>query len=101
MELSRNVLNTYLPPNRKLISKELLDVIHKHNMKRNLAMIKREAEIFGLLFLGDGATISICTFLNPLVSEKNIPVAVLEIVDCQGHLADGNKNIEYSFVIYF
>ena len=24
-------------------------------------------------------------------SEKNIPVAVLETVDCQGHLADGNK----------
>ena len=22
---------------------------------------------------------------------KNIPVAVLEIVDCQGHLPDGNK----------
>ena len=22
---------------------------------------------------------------------KNIPVAVLEIIDCQGHLADGNK----------
>ena len=25
---------------------------------------------------------------------ENIPVAVLETVDCQGHLADGNKKDE-------
>ena len=54
-------------------------------------MIKREAEIFGLFFLGDGAKIPRCPLLNILDSVKNIPVAVLEIVDCQGHLADGNK----------
>ena len=54
-------------------------------------MIEKEAGIFGLLFLGDGATISRCPLLNILDSAKNIPVAVLEIIDCQGHLADGNK----------
>ena len=59
-------------------------------MKRNLAMIKKEAEIFGLLFLVDGAAIPRCPLLNILDSAK-IPVAVLEIVDCQGHLADSNK----------
>ena len=40
-------------------------------------MIKNEAEIFGLLFLGDGATIPICPLLNILVSGEIIPVAVL------------------------
>ena len=54
-------------------------------------MIKKEADIFGLLFLGDGATISRFPLLNILRSAKNIPVAVLEIVDCQGHLSLGNK----------
>ena len=44
-----------------------------------------------MLFLVDGATISICTLLNIMASSKNIPVAVLEIVDCQVYLADGNK----------
>ena len=44
-----------------------------------------------MLFLGDGATISRCALLNILDSEKNLPVAVLVIVDCQGNLADGNK----------
>ena len=81
--MSRNFSKTYTHPNRKLISKELLDVIHEHNTKRNLAMIKKEAKIFVLLFLGDGATISRFPLLNILASVKNIPVAVLEIVDCQ------------------
>ena len=61
-------------------------------MKRNLAMIKNKAEIFGLLFLGNSSKISICPLLNIMHSRKNIPVAVLEIVDCQGHLAHGKKN---------
>ena len=73
---SRNVSKTYIPPNRNLISKEILDIIHKENTKRNLAMIKKEAEIFGLLFLGDGAIISICPLLNILYSGKNILVTV-------------------------
>ena len=60
-------------------------------MKINLVMIKKEADIFGFLFLGDGATISRCPLLNILASAKNIPVAVLDIVDCQGHLSRGNK----------
>ena len=101
LELSRNVSKTYITPNRKLISKELLDIIQEQNMKINLAMIKKEADIFGLLFLGDGATISRCPLLNILASAKNIIVAVLEIVDCQGYLSDGNKNMEHSFVIVF
>ena len=53
-------------------------------------MIKNEAEIFGLLFLGDGATISMFPVLNMMYSAKKIPVAVLEIINCQDHLADGN-----------
>ena len=80
--MSRNVSKTYIPPNRNLISKELRDVIHELNMKSNLAMIKKEADIFGLLFLEDGATIPRCPLLNILASERNKPVAVLEIIDC-------------------
>ena len=50
LELSRNVSKTYIHPNRKILSKELLDVINEQNMKRNLEMIKKEVEIFGLVF---------------------------------------------------
>ena len=44
-----------------------------------------------MYFLGDGDTISGCPLLNILDSTKNIPISVLEIVDCQGHLDYGNK----------
>ena len=54
-----------------------------------MSLIEKESEIFGLLFLGDGATISRVPLLKILVSVKNLPVAVLELVDYQGHLADG------------
>ena len=64
--MSRNFKKIYIPPNRKLISKELIDGVQEQNMNRNLAMKKKEAEIFGLLFLGYGATISRCSLLNIL-----------------------------------
>ena len=60
-------------------------------MKSNLAMIKKEADIFGLLFLGHGAIISICPLLNILYYGENVPVAVLQFFYCQGRLTDGNK----------
>ena len=43
-------------------------------------MIKKESEIFELLFLIDGATISIFPLLNIMDYGENILVAVLEIV---------------------
>ena len=63
LELARNVSKTFIPHNRNLILKELLGVIHEQSMK-TIAMIKKEAEIFGLLFLGDVASISRCPLLN-------------------------------------
>ena len=51
--------------------------------------MKKSLRFFRLLFLGDGATISRVPLLNILVSGKNLPVAVLELVDCLGHLAYG------------
>ena len=47
--------------------------------------------MFGLLFLGDGATISRFPLLNIMASGENIPVAVLEPFWFQGHLDDGDK----------
>ena len=63
--------NNYQPPNRNLISKDMLGVIHDQNMERNLKLIKKESDISGLLFLGDGANISRIPLLNILVSGGN------------------------------
>ena len=70
LEIARTVSKCYQSPNRKLISKYLLDVIHDQSMERNLSLIEKESAIFGLLFLGDGAPISRVPLLKILVSEK-------------------------------
>ena len=40
LDLERDLSKGYNPPNRKLISRDILDVIHEQNMKRNLSMIR-------------------------------------------------------------
>ena len=44
-----------------------------------------------MLFFDEGATISRPPLLNILVSGKNPPVSVLDLVGCQGCLTDGEK----------
>ena len=68
LDLAINVPKSYQPPKRNLISKDLWDIIHDHNMARNFSLIKKESDTFGLLFIGDGANISRITILNILVS---------------------------------
>ena len=89
LDLERNVSKCYKPPNRKLMSKDLLDVIHGQKMERKLILIKKESDIFGLFFLVDGATISRIPLLNILVSGGDIPVSVLDFFGCQVHSASG------------
>ena len=68
LDLKTNVSKSYQPPNRKLISKGILDVIHDKNMEMNLSLIKKESYIFVFLSLGDGVNIYIIPILNILVS---------------------------------
>ena len=44
--LARTVSKCYQYPNRNLISKDRLDVIHDQNMERNLILIEKESDIF-------------------------------------------------------
>ena len=53
LELAQTKSKDYISSNRKLIFKELLDLIDEQNTQMNLTVIQNEAEIFGLLFLSD------------------------------------------------
>ena len=99
IELERTVSKCYQPPNRKLISKDLLEVIHYQKIERSSSLIEKESDIFGLLFLGDGATISRVPLLNILVSGNNLQVAALELVDC--HYQMVGEIMESLYVIDF
>ena len=69
--LAKKLSKGFQPSNRKLISKDNLDVIHDQNTERNLSLIKKGSEMFGFLFLGDGTTIYRNLLLNILVSKKS------------------------------
>ena len=77
LDLARNVSKCYQLPNRNIIHKDILYVIHGQNMERNLSLIKKESDIFGFLFLGDGSNIFIILLLKTLVLGENPPVDVL------------------------
>ena len=50
LELARTVSKCCQTPNRKLISKDILDVIHDQNMERNLSLIEKESDILDCYF---------------------------------------------------
>ena len=74
MDFVRNLSTFYNPPDRNFVAKYLLDFIHEHNMKMNLYVISKEADLFGLLLLWYSATIYRSTLLNILVSGKKVKV---------------------------
>ncbi len=56
---------------------------------KNISKLLQDAEVFGLWWLGDGATIKRMPLFNILVLCGNVPSAVVSIVDCTTHMSDG------------
>jgi hypothetical protein len=50
-----------------------------------------QSKIFGVSVFGDGAIITNVPLINILLSSPNNPFALLESVDCTGHMAKGGK----------
>ncbi len=58
---------------------------------KNISKLLQDVEVFGLGWLGDGATIKRMPLLNILVLCGNVPPTVVSIVDCTSHISDGGK----------
>ena len=94
-----NVSKGYQHQNRKLIFEDILDVTRDQNKEMNLNFIKKESDIFWLLFLSDSVTIFKLSAVEHIGFSKKLPVAVLLLVDYQGNLAYGEENMEALYVI--
>ena len=77
LDLAINMSKGYQPPKRKLIHKDVMYVIHDHNMESELIVIKKELYVFIFVFLGDGDTISRTSMLNILVSGKTTSICII------------------------
>ena len=82
--LSGTVSYNWKPPSHNKISGKLLDISYKNTIEKNEEELKKEADTFGIAFLGDFATIKKMPLLNILGSPANTPPVVLEVKDCTG-----------------
>ena len=91
LKLSKLVPGNYSPPNRRAIANELLDLNYIKRMEKYKASLNLDGDIFGLSMFGDGATVKKMPLMNILASGAHEPIAVMDIVDCTGHLEKGGK----------
>ena len=96
LTLAKLVTKKYVPPGRNKVAGELLDLNYDLYIKNTTELLMKEADVYGLTFFGDAATVKKTPLINILASSVHLPVGCLRIVDCTGHLqADGRKDAAY------
>ncbi len=80
-----------------LSSGKLLHLNFQAAYENNLAAILKDANVFGLSWLGNGATIKQTSLMNMLVMCGNSPQTVMSIFDCTEHMSTGGKFIMKQF----
>ena len=91
LECARAVGQAYRCPNRHDIGGDLLEVNFKNYRDANLTVATRDAATFGLVVMGDGATIKRMPLLNALVINGNSHPVVAAIRDCTKHMSMAGK----------
>ena len=85
------VKQDFVIPGRKKIGGDLLKLNYQNCQKMNRAQLLASAPMFGLSFLGDGATIHKMPLINVLAMSANVPPVTVCINDCTDHLQGGGK----------
>jgi hypothetical protein len=81
----------FVIPNRRRIGGELLDLNYETTYKANKEKLLKEARVFGLAFLGDGATIKRMPLMNVLAMTATVSPMTVAIQDCSSHMEEGGK----------
>jgi hypothetical protein len=81
----------FVVPHRKKIGGELLDLNYANIYQQNKEELLKFAQVFGLAFLGDGATIHRMPLMNILAMSGATPPMMISIQDCTKHMAEGGK----------
>ena len=83
--------NDFKPPNRDQIRGELLDINAKTTLQASIEEKMKVADVFGISFIGDFATVHRMPLLNILMCCGDLPPSIIAIKDCTEHLAEGGK----------
>ena len=80
----------------------LIDNFFENHIKKQCEKLLNGADIYGLHFQGDGATIKDTPLLNILVGRFYLPISVQNTVDCTGHITGGhNKDAKFVAKSFF
>ncbi len=72
------------------------DINFRSDYDSSKTAIMTKAALFGLSWLGDGATIKKMPLINMLVMSGDKPPAVISICDCTDHMVeDGKKDAKF------
>jgi hypothetical protein len=91
VRVCRLVGEDFIVPNQKQIGGDLLDLNYANVYKQNKANLLKFAKVFGLAFLGDGATIHRMALMNILAMSGAFPPMTISIQDFTKHMAEGGK----------
>ena len=78
-------------PGRETVQEPLLDKCFDNHIKNQREKLLNGADIYGLHFQGDGATVKDTPFLNILDKGVQLPVSVQTILDFIDHITGGHK----------
>ena len=88
-------------PGRAKISGPLLTVNYENKHQQNKAALTKQALLFGLTILGNGATIDRTPLTNVLGLSADTPPKVVAIDDASDHMVSGGKkNAEYMAQVF-
>jgi hypothetical protein len=85
------VVEDFVVPHQKKIGGELLNLNHANIYQQNKAELLKYSKVFGLAFLGDGATIHQMALINILAMSGATPPMTIPVQDCTKHMAEGGK----------
>jgi hypothetical protein len=78
-------------PHQKNIEGELLNLNYANVYQKNKAKLLKFLKVFGLAFLGDGATIHQMALINILAMSGATPPMTISVQDFTKHMAEGGK----------
>ena len=73
------------------MSGDLLDANYVAYQRDQMTKLLMNIDVFGIGIFGDRATIVKVPMMNIIVCSAGNPSCVLDVVDCTGHVAEGNK----------
>jgi hypothetical protein len=91
LKLAKTVDSDYIPPNRNRIGGDLLDLQYNTCIEKNKELVLKEAEVFGVSWLSDGATVHRMPLWNVLLCCANISPITTAVGDATDHLKGGGK----------